>query len=301
MSGGGVPQDNSVELAQMEQQAAREERARRDAADLAARQRWEQQLGSTFNNATTEAEQYFQSRGLDPSEYRGHISQAANRARSNVPDLASNPGTYFDNLGQSVFDTLQSGKRAENLRSINTFAPEGFASRRITNDVDDPFIEAILQEQRGNANTYLSNLRDRGVVTAGGYDAGLRDLDNQSYGAKAKLNELSLGELEKGRSSLSNIANRGRTAASNFELGSTFDPYSYSSEIDTTAADFFANLGNNIRAVAPKALFNTAGLPNIAGAAQGQQNTPFLPGVLAGINDNEEDEDALLRSALSAF
>lgn len=301
MSGGSAPKDNSVELMQMEQSAAREERARKEAADLQARQRWEQQLGSTFNNATADAQQYFQSRGLDPNEYTGYIQTAANKARSGVPDLASNPGTYFDNLGAQVFDQLQGGKRAEYLRGVNSIAQDGFANQRITNDVDDPFIEAILQEQRGTADNYLRNMLDRGVITTSGYDAGTKDLENQGYGARSRLNEVSLGELEKGRASLNNIANRGRTAASNFELGGSFDPYSYGTEIDNTAADFFANLGNNIRAVAPKSLFSTAGLANIAGAAQGQQNLPFLPTAMAAQNDNTDDEDELLRGALSAF
>lgn len=300
MSGGSAPKDNSVQLASMEQAAAREERARKEASDLQARQRWEQQLGSTFSSATDQAKQYFQSRGLDPSQYEGYIQTAANKARSGVPDLAANPGTYFDNLGAQVYDELQGGKRAEYLRGINTVAPDGFANSRITNDVDDPFIDSILQEQRGSAEGYLRNMLDRGTVTQSGFDAGLQDIEQQGYGARARLNEVSLGELEKGRSSLSNIANRGRTAASNFELGGSFDPFSYGSEIDSTAADFFANLGNNIRAVAPKALFNTAGLANIAGAAQGQQNLPFMPSSGMPAND-DEDEDEVLRSALSAF
>ncbi len=300
MSGGSQPKDNSVELQRMEQQAAREERQRQEAKAAADRQRWEAQLGSTFNNATSEAQNYFTQRGLDPTEYLSHIQGAANKARSNVPDMAANPGSYFDNLGATVFDQLQSGQRAQYLRGINQVAPEGFQTRRITNDVDDPFIEAILQEQRASADGYLRNMLDRGVITSSGYEAGGRDLESQGYGARARLNEVSLGELERGRSELGNIANRGRTAASNFELGGSFDPYSYGTEIDNTAADFFANLGNNIRAIAPKALFSTAGLANIAGAAQGQQNLAFNPAALAGMNDDEEETD-VPRNALSAF
>lgn len=301
MSGGGAPKDNSVELATMEQRAAREERERQDRIAAEQRARWEGQLGSSYSNALSDAEQYFQTRGLDPTEYVGHIQKAANRAKGSVPDMAAAPGSYFDNLGAQVWDQLQSGKQSQYLRDINSFAGDGFAQRRISNEVDDPFIEAIMAEQRGTADNYLKNLLDRGVVTQGGYAAGQKDIDQQGYGARARLNEIGMGELEKGRSSLTNIANQGRTAASNYQLGSNFDPFQFSSDIDNTAADFFANLGNNLRAAAPASLFNTAGLGNIAGAAQGQQNTPFLPGVLAGINDNKDDEFDLRGGGLTAF
>lgn len=299
MSSSPPPPDNSVELAKLEQQAAREARELEAKQAAEARARFEGQLGSAYTGAIDDARNYFVSRGLNPDDYVGAIQRGASSARGRVPDMAAAPQTYFDNLGASVYESERGGKRAELQRAINSFAPEGFSTRRIANDSDDATLEAILQEQRGTADSYLRNLLDRGVITASGYGAGTKDLDTQSYGARARLQELGNQQLEKGRGAANTIASEARQRAANYELGDTFNPFEYSGQLDQSFADFFGNLGSNLRAAVPSGLFSTSGLANIAGAAQGAQNTNFNPAALAGVNeDDDEDEET---NFLSAF
>lgn len=303
MSSAPVPKDNSVELARIEAEQARQ--AREEAARVEAenRARFENSVNTSYSGAIDDARAYFLSRGLDPEEYIGAIQRGATSARNKIPDMASAPGTYFDNLGATVYDNERAAQRSTLMRNINQFAGDGFATRRISNDSDDAILEAILQEQRQSADNYLRNLLDRGVITQAGYTAGAADLDNQSYGARSRLTELGNLELERGRSAANEIANEARRRASNFELGDQFDPYEYSTQIDQAFGNFFEGLGSNIRAAVPKGLFSTSGLPGIAGAAQGAGNTKFDPSALAGIaaNDDEEDDETANANLLSAF
>lgn len=301
MSSSPAPKDNSVELARIEARQAKEAREEQARKDAETRARFESALNSSYNGALDDAKQYFISRGLDPNEYIGAIQQGATSARNKVPDLAAAPGTYFDNLGATVYDQLNEGKRASLQRAINSFAGDGFATRRIASDSDDATLEAILQEQRASADKYLRNLLDRGVITNSGFTAGEADLDNQSYGARSRLTELGNQELESGRTAANNIATEARQRAANFNLGDQFDPYEYSTQLDKSFGDFFANLGNNLRAKVPTGLFSTSGLAGVAGAAQGQQNTKFNPAALAGVTDDETDDTKATNDLLSAF
>lgn len=301
MSSSPAPKDNSAEMAKIEAEAARQ--AREEAAKQAAEQRarFEGSVGSAYSSAIDDAKAYFISRGLNPDDYIGSIQRGATSARNRIPDLASAPGTYFDNLGATVYDTERGAKRGTLQRDINSFAPEGFATRRIANDSDDATLESILQEQRGTADSYLRNLLDRGVINASGYAAGGKDLDTQSYGARSRLQEIGNQQLEKGRGEATNVANEARSRASNYELGDSFDPFEYGGRLNDVFSNFFANLGGDIRSKVPSGLFSTSGLANIAGAGQGAQNLKFDPNAIAGVNDDEEDDNTATNNLLSAF
>lgn len=301
MSGGNPPPDNSDKVAQIEAQAARDAREQQAQQEAEKRSRFESSLNSAYSGSVDDARNYFISRGLDPDQYVGAIQRGATAARGRVPDLADAPGTYFDNLGATVYDQERDAARGRLQRSVNQFAPSDFATKRIASTADDATLAAILAEQRSSADQYVRNLLDRGVITNPGYAAAEKDLDTQAFGANARLNEIGNQVLETGRAGANDIANQARQGAANYELGDNFDPYSYSTQIDQSIADFFANLGGNIRSKIPASLFSTSGLAGIAGAAQGAQNTKFDPNAIAGLtaNDNKDEEDQ--RAFLSAF
>jgi len=300
--GGGAPIDKSAETAQI--QAAENERARQEAARQAEEQKraFESRLSSAYGTGIDSARNFFASQGLDPDQYINSIQSSANSAKSRVPELDASPGTYFDNLGASVFEQLQEAERSKALRGIDSFAREGFANRRITNDVDDPFLAAILEERRAEADNYARRLLDRGVVTNSGYEAAIADLEKQRPGADMRLQDIGLAELERGRGQLRDLASTGRSNASQLRLGEMFDPYEIEGDLNRTQSDFFARLGERLRANAPKNLFDTSGLAGIAGAAQGAQNTAFDPDALAGLyTDEEEEDDNVLNEEDDAF
>lgn len=308
MCGGGAPEDRSPEVAAIERDAAREQREfdrqQAEAARIKQEQdearklaEFETKLNNAFSLGTGEAESFFRSRGLDPSEYGADIQREASQRRAQVPQLAGEVGSYFSGLGQSVYQNLTDALRNRSMRALNQIAPEGFARQRIQDTADDEIINSILADERAEAENYAQNLFNRGVVTEGGLAAAMADIGKQANRGQFTLQELGKGILEGGRGGAINLVNQGRSRASNLELGEDFDPYlTTGTELNSFFTDFLQNLGNRFRAQAPTDLFDIKGLPVIAGAAQGAQNTAFDPAAIAGVigderRDDEEEED----------
>lgn len=293
MCGGGpsIPPDNSAEVARIEAQQAREAREAEERRKEEQRQQFVSNLDRAFSAASQDVNSFFSSRGLDPSEYAGSISTGLQSARSRVPELDSSPGTYFDSLGQRIYDQETEALRNRSLRPFQDFASDGFAIRRISNDADDPYLNNILETQFVGGDDQIRGMLDRGVITETGYNKAMQNLQSQRAGARARLQDIGATSLETGRGSLRDIASRGRQSANQLALGMQFDPFSYQREIDDATANFFAGLGDSISALAPQDLFDTSGLAGIAGAAQGAQNTAFNPAAALGLEQDEEDDE----------
>lgn len=286
----------AVRLAKIQAENARIAQAREDEDRARQQAEFGTKLDSSYNAAVADAQSYFSSRGLDASQYMPLIQNAATSAKSRIPSLDANPGSYFDGIGSRVYEDARAAERLKYGREIDKYAPVGFEQRRITDTADDATIAAILAEQRQTADSYIQNLLSRGVIKDNGASAAQKELDRQALAARAQLNELGGQQLNSARTKISNIANQGREGAANFELGGSYNPYDYSRDIDTSISDFFSGLGDNLRGLAPSNLFSTEGLAAIAGGAQGAQNMRFDPRALNGqptftaTNDDEEDQ-----------
>lgn len=291
MSAPDAPEDHSLEIAQMERQDERRA-ARRERKDQRKEERELAELhGSARTSAESAAEQYFISQGLDPNDYTMAIDAAINEMSGRIPRDDPNPGSYYDDIGQTVFGQEQAGSRVKAQRELDRiFAPD-FENRRISGTEDDDILASILGEQRGSAEDIIDNMLKRSVITDTGASAARKDLDRQSNTAKSRLNEIGTGQIAKGRQELRDVANRGRQTASTLNLGTQFDPYSYSSETDREFDEWLSGLGGNIRGLAPTDLFSTGSLASIAGQGSGAQNTKFSPNALAGILEDDEGDD----------
>lgn len=286
MSGNHAPKTTPAQDAA--DQAAKDKAAAeaKAAADkVAADKAWQAKLGGSYNSAVEEAKKYFADRGVDPSAYVGDIVAAANKAKGLVPDNAATPDTYFNGIADKVFNDRQDLLRSNSVKSIDKFAPTNFETQKIADTADDPILAAINGEQRQTAERYLDNLVKRGLINNNGRAAAEADLTRQSDVAMGKLGEFGQAALTEGRTKIGNLANSGRSAASGLNLGDSFDPNRYSTDINNALSEFFNGLGSNIRSRVGSDLYSIGNLPNVAGAGQGAQNTKFDPNALAGIFD----------------
>lgn len=292
MSAPSMPPDRSVELRQLELDAA--ERARvQQQEEEAARQAELQQLRSAARTSGRGTiEDYFQTQGLDTGQYASSIDSEINRIMSGIAPSDPNPGQYFDSAGAGLYDRLQGANRNKQMNQLDSIFAPNFATKRIPFTLDDPYLGSIEAEQRSSADEIIRNMLDRGVITPTGYQAAQGNLDSQAPGVKARLNEIGTNQLSSGQTDLRGVANEARQTASNLRLGQQFDPFEYSSQADSVFNNFIQNLGNNIRAAAPGNLFQTSGLAAIAGAGQGAQNTPFDPTALAGLKGEDDQQTA---------
>lgn len=300
---GGSMEDNSDDVARIEARTAREEARREELEQKRLEEAFNKNLEGSFGSAIRDAERYFRSQGLNPDDYMRDIMGSARTTRGSVPFLDANPSTYFAGLGEDVYGDLESGLRNQNLQTLRRLLPEDYAMNRIGNDADDATIEAILGEQKSEAQKYLDNLLARGVITNSGYQGGLKNLDTQSLSAKASLDEIGRTLLESGRGDIDNLILNAQDKASNLMLGDVFNPYSYRKKTNSALQDFFESLGGNIRGKAPTDLFDTSGLAGVAGASQGAQNTKFDTNALAGLfgDDDDDDDDKQAVNSGSAF
>lgn len=289
--GGGGQADNSDKVAQIEADRAREVQAAEERRRAEETARFNSALNSAYAAAINEAESYFQSMGLDPAQYSGAITNYANSKKSAVPNLDGSPGTYFNGLGQEVFNREQEGARSRALRGINTVAGDGFERNLIRDDADDPFIASLLEEQFLDSQRRLDGQVARGVLTDYGLSQSMKDLQRQRSVAGSNLETLTSALLETGRGGLRDIASRGRSAATSLNLGANFDPYTYEQQIGDAATDFLGGLGDRVRSVAPTDLFDVGAAFQYGGQRQGLQAKGFDGDASVGLLSFFEEEE----------
>lgn len=271
--------------------SAEELAAQQAAADAAAQKQANiAKRGQAVDASRQAAADYFTSMGLDPNQFTGDINTRVNQALAYTADDDPNVGQYLGNLGQTIYDARTQANRQNAGRQIDlAFAPD-FETSRIADTADDPILAAINNEQRGNADAYVQNLVKRGVISASGQAAAERDLDTQGSRVKTILDDLGRTSLGAGRQTLSDVANRGRTAASSLALGNTFDPTKYTNEADQDYNNFLGGLDTSIRSKINGPLYDTSKLASIAGSAQGANNFKFDPAALSGANVNDQND-----------
>lgn len=251
--------------------------------------------------AKSSAYEYLAGLGLNPNDYDADLNNKLNEAFSYTADDDPNIGQYINNLGEQVYGQRQDATRNKATRDINTtFAPD-FETSRIGDTADDAILSGIQGEQRSKADDYVNNLVKRGVITSSGQAAANKNLDDQGARVRTILDELGRSSLESGRSRLTDIANRGRQAASNLTPGNTFDPNSYVGQANQAFDEFTAGLGDSIRSKVPGDLYDTSSLASIAGSAQGAGNLKFDPSALAGVIKPEGEDVVPTKKKTVAF
>lgn len=290
-----VAADNAKDAAA--RQAAQEAAAQQanKEAQQQSQDTWASDLARAAQGGQSSAEAYFRSMGLDPSQYAGDISGAVANTRAGIP-TGGNIAGAFGGVGEQLYGDLTNALRSKSLAGVNALTEPTIADTS-----DDAIIEKILGEQRGGAEDYATNLLKRGVVTNTGYNAIEGDINRQGDVAKGLLNQLGGTILGGGRTSLDDILNQGRQAASTLNLGQSFDPGTYGTNLQTSFDNFMAGLEGQFRSQAPGKLFDTTGLAALGGQAQGPQNLAFAPKAVYGTGQDDQTDEDKSRAATTVF
>ena len=291
MSAPKPPPDNTLALEQMRQAAAEKVRQEEKAAAEAKAEKLRIARGQAGVTGKNNAMSYFSNKGLDPGQYGSEIDAIINSIMGGIAEDDPNPGSYFTNVGQTAYDTATTNFQNKNTQAIDKLFSPNFETTKIPWTMDDPYLAAIEAEEMAEADNYIKNLLSRGVITNAGYSAAKKNIEGQSPGVKAKLNEIGTSTLAEGQSKLKGIASKGKQTASTAALGTPFDAFTFSNEADLAFDDFVKNLSSTLKGKAPQDLFSTVGLGAIAGAGQGAQNMAFDPDAMAGIVEEDTDEE----------
>lgn len=267
-----------------------ESQARQDAAAAQAKQDAinAQMRQTAVGTADQQAQGYFKDRGFDPSQYEPDIQSRIQDLLSTVNPADPAPGQYLRDIGQYVYNQKQDAGRENATRSLgSTFTPD-FERGKVSDTFDDPYINQADTAARGTADQYVQNLLKRGVITNTGAAGAEANLDAQGGRVRSQLNDIGQGLISSGRQSLTDVGNRAKNTAGTLNLGQSFDPNQYGSELDKTFQDFSSKFGDQFSGSVPSGLYDTSGLSSAAGVAQGAQNTAFDPQALAGVISKDQ-------------
>jgi hypothetical protein len=257
-------------------------------------------LGGAYNTAETYGQGQLRNMGIeDTYGIMSSYKTALDRAKGIVPELDPNPGQYF---GTDLWENTLSGERTAErgalTRGYEAEVPQGFEQTYIPDTADDALIEAIIGGQYGEATEYLDRAKARGSLNDVGYGTASTALKNAKAGAIAKGNELGLGVLETGRTSLKDIDKEARAGITNWDFGDTYDPTDWSGKIKTGASTFTSGLEGKLRnAFGETQFFDPEVFVAKGGKAQGAIN----PGSTALQDAMTEEEKRRTAGSVGAF
>lgn len=264
--------DHRAEIAEQNRIAEEKRAATKLEADKAS---YQQRLGGAYAQAKDYGSSQLRNLGInDDYGIMSSYQTALDKAKSIVPELDANPGTYFgSDLWENTLSGVKTGQRNKLTKGYESEVPTGFESTYIPDTADDALIQNIINEQFGEAGEYLTRAQSRGTLNDTGYNTASRALGQQKAGAIERANQLGLGVLEQGRTSLKDIDKQARQGLSNWDFGDSYDPSSWSGKIKTGASTFTGGLEGKLRnAFGETEFFDPEALIAKGGKAQGAVN-----------------------------
>lgn len=279
--GGGKytpPPDNSVQVQREQQQY--QDRRRQEEAEAAARQRAEQTTAFNTNRDSaiagfrTRSTQRLRDMGLDPNAYSSLIENAIAGGNSATPNLDPNPAQYFsDSLLDTQIGRTQGDRRANFTRQATSAFGDNFERGLFGDDADDPFIDAVLGRQRGEAVRSLDLARQRGSLDERGYTAAMARLGEMESAGRATGNTLGGSVIQGYREQVRGIGDRAREAASGYTLGGDFNLGGYTNELNSRVGDLRGRLEGDVNtALSGQQFFDLGDILTRGGSAQGPVN-----------------------------
>lgn len=278
MSGGGGGQSSGNDWTYQ----ANIDNDKRNKAELDAKaekqriqEKYDLDIASAVSGAYNTGRGVAKSKGLDPDAYAGLIDRIVMDAKSKVPTLDANPGQYF---GSDIFETGFAREESDRVgaasRGVNRLFAPGFDRQLVSDSADDAILNAILGEQRGNAEKQLQYNKDRGVINDIGFNEASTRLKGQEAAARSSLTGIGDAVLGKIRGGLGDIRGEAGQAVSMAGFDApNFDVTPYWQRAVKYATDNVADLDGKVRsAVGSTNFFDIPAILASAGTAQGPIN-----------------------------
>jgi hypothetical protein len=292
-----VPQTNYMKeaeakdwLAQQEynrnQQTAADQKTKDDAAKLAQEGETAGDVTRYYTGGSDYLTRHLADLGFtDTYGIGSRFQDALDAAKGLVPKTEENVGSYFNY--NDMFDTAKSGattaERGKLTNAYNTLTPTGWQENYFADTADDPILNAILEEQKGETQSTLDRKLGRGQMSQGAYDYALGQLGKLSGAANSKLQSLGGGVLSGYRDQLGNLANAFNNQVTNYQLGQNVDTGGWGTQLQNKATSLGQNMEGDIRtALGGTELFDPYALIAKAGSAAGASNQPVFGSTAQG-------------------
>lgn len=289
MGGGRKGSDNTAAVL-AEQQRLQREREERDAAtarENALRAEQERNAqgvidAERFNNDIAQSMDLTRNRardriarlGLDPAAYDARINSELEATRMRIPRGSQGVGQFFNT---DFVDALLNEDRAARRQAATARAqrelPNDFTTT-FASTADDPFIDAIIGRQSGEARSALERAQRRGTLTEQGFNAGLGRISELERAGRTQAQSLGDAIINRFRSEAGDISKRATERAGSIDLFEPdFDLTPFNTQLGDVRNRFNTNLAGEVEnALAGQSFFDIGDIMNRAGATQGAQN-----------------------------
>lgn len=252
------------------------------------RTRFTNALNSAYSKALNDAQSAFTSQGLDYNNYANDVLSKLNSEKLAVPDLDTNPGSYFTNVGNEVINQHTTKARNDYNTQFNSKYGQNYAQNLFDPTALQPTIDQIYAEQYAPASQLLLNAKQRGTLNDASYNWATNNLNQQGAAAKSKLLSTAQNVANTDISSLNDILGNAHTAINNYSLGQNFDINSWLDQVGSKSNALKGSLTGDIRnALGSANLFDTNTLLTQAGQVQGP--TDGAAGLISSAQDTAKN------------
>ena len=264
------------------QQAARDAqmRAAEDARAAEAEQKRLTEWRGSRNAAVSGVQDYgrrkLQGYGLDTGDpygiWESFTSQLNNR-NSQIAEGQDFAGLINEGLFDTALGDARSKQRTNYSRDLMNDISDNYLDDTFSNKVDDPILDAILGEQFGDANTYLTSARDRGQLNNISYERALQNLEKEKSKARGELETLGRGVLTTNRNTVAGKRDAVGSRINNFDFGDTIDIAGEKNRLRSSATDLIGSLDTDIRrTIGDRDFFDPNSLVSKSAAFTGTSN-----------------------------
>jgi len=211
----------------------------------------------------------------------------------NAPDISALNNFDPTNVVNNTLNDITSSRRNTFKTGLEEFAGQGKSDMFLNDWRDDAksITDSILGDQYQEANNRVLGAQQRGNLTATGFQAGQKNLDNAKSTAQSRIDQIVNDIFSGQRNKFEEIGNQGRTDINNYQLGQQFSVDPYKSRWTNEQQSFSSGLDGLIRsALSNESFFNTDDLISKAGVSQGVSNgnRPLFDAFAAQQKDKEK-------------
>lgn len=285
------------------EEADRARAAQEEAERLAEEQRQRDLFNTNVTNAQTRARtnvsDFITARGLNPSDYERQIADMIAASTAAIPDLASNPGSYFSpNAGESILSDARAARSSSALGELDRLFSPTYANTALPDTIAPDVISAILGERFDPLGSQLTNAYNRGMLNPTGYEAAQNRLTTERTNATSTLQSLADQILSNDRGGINDYINQARANANNLSLYSpAFDASVYGTGASDLANRYRSTFGADLRSSLGDTQFtDLTTLLNAGGAVQGATSTTRNNSTNTGTNTDAYLADQILNN-----
>lgn len=219
-------------------------------------------------------------KGLTGTEYGDEIAnlykaelQGDRKNGLNAANVKSADEIYTDADYDTAYNTVKTGARNKNMKSIDEFLGDGFEQSTFADTMDDSILETILGEQKKDTMSQLDQSRARGLINDVGYNQALKDVDNAEKAGRSQANTLGQGVISKYRKEASDFSGGVHKKLDNFDLTDDFNTDAYRTQFNDMVTGKQTSLEGDIRAaLGGTKFFDNDTILQSAGGHSGVQN-----------------------------